>query len=509
MSNTGNFETKTRTVDIPEDPSVSLTKSQAMVRVPQSERENFVNRTLYHGDNLDFLRGLNSETVHLIATDPPFNKNKDFHATPDKLAAGAKFKDRWKWEDDVHDEWVDQIQDDWGASWSVIEAVRKTYGNDMAAVLCWLGVRLMEMHRILRPDGSIYLHIDRTAHAYVKALMDSIFGAKNFRNEIVWCYSGGGIPKKYFPRKHDTILRYSKSDNRTFNVERKEYKENTQQVGIHSTYSGANNQIDIARGTPITDWWNDIPTTTGWSPENTGYPTQKPVALYSRIIKASTNEGDIVLDPFCGCATTPIAAEMLGRQWVGMDIWDEAHDMVLQRLAKEGLAVPKPTSAAPRLITFGDVYYTKEPPERTDNDEVAAPALKLRTRRAKEPWQKLSNEQMKRLLADVQRDPTGMVCCAGCGRRLEIEFMELDHRQPRSDRGENFITNRVLLCRPCNGRKSDRLTMRGLHKENKKIGWLIDAEKANRALDRAHGRAEEVRDNWDQFSTGHAKLSLF
>ena len=115
---------------------------------------NFQNRTLYHGDNLDFLRGMNSETVHLIATDPPFNKNRDFHATPDSLAAGARFRDRWSWERDVHEEWTDNIKDDWPAVWEVIDAARAAYGDDMGAFLCWLGVRLMEMHRVLRADGS-------------------------------------------------------------------------------------------------------------------------------------------------------------------------------------------------------------------------------------------------------------------------------------------------------------------------------------------------------------------
>ena len=111
---------------------------------------NFANRTLYHGDNLDFLRGMNSGTVHLIATDPPFNKGKDFHATPDSLAAGAKFQDRWSWADDVEGEWIDQIQDDWPAVWEVIDAARAAWGDDMAAFLCFMGVRLIETRRVLR-----------------------------------------------------------------------------------------------------------------------------------------------------------------------------------------------------------------------------------------------------------------------------------------------------------------------------------------------------------------------
>ena len=112
---------------------------------------------------------MNSESVHLIATDPPFNKNRDFHATPDSLARGARFRDRWRWDEDVHEEWTDGIIDDWPAVWEVITAARAAWGDDMGAFLCWLGVRLMEMHRVLRADGSLYLHMrpDRPAH-YIK-----------------------------------------------------------------------------------------------------------------------------------------------------------------------------------------------------------------------------------------------------------------------------------------------------------------------------------------------------
>ena len=182
--------------------------------------QNFENRTLFHGDNLEFLRGMNSETVHLIATDPPFNKNRDFHATPDSLAKGARFTDRWVWDRDVHPEWVEQIQDDWPGVYEVIDAARVASGEDMAAFLCWLGVRLIEMRRVLRADGSLYLHIDHTAHAWVKAMMDGIFGRKNFRNEIVWHYAKGMGPRKDLRRKHDTVLRYTKSDEYHFDQPR-------------------------------------------------------------------------------------------------------------------------------------------------------------------------------------------------------------------------------------------------------------------------------------------------
>ena len=134
---------------------------------------NFANRSLYHADNLDVLRGMNSESVHLIATDPPFNKSKDFHATPDSLARGARFQDRWRWIEDVHDDWLTEITRDFPEVYAVISTTREVYGSDMAAFLAFLGIRLIEMRRVLRYDGSIYLHCDHTASHYLKMLMDA------------------------------------------------------------------------------------------------------------------------------------------------------------------------------------------------------------------------------------------------------------------------------------------------------------------------------------------------
>ena len=461
---------------------------------------NFQNRTLYHKDNLEIMRGMNSKTVHLIATDPPFNKSRDFHATPDSLASGARFSDRWKWDDDVHPEWTDQIEDDWPAVHAVIEAAKISYGMDMAAFLCWLGVRLMEMRRILRDDGSIYLHIDQTAHAYVKALMDGIFGKKNFLNEIVWWYKTGGVSKRWFGRKHDTILFYSKSPTYKFTQQKEKsyisHKYGFSNIEIHEDAQGFYTMVGMR------DVW-DIPALRGNQPETTGYPTQKPLALYERIIKASSNPGDIVLDPFCGCATTPIAAERLERQWVGIDIWDKAHEQVLCRLVQDGLAVPTEeekrdadTEEGSRpLLAFGDIHYSTTPPTRTDDQEIAAPNLKLKLQRAIEPWQRLSNREMRSILAVVQ-SVNRFVGCAGCGRTLEIEFMHLDHIQPKSDGGENHITNRVLLCSPCNSEKSDDKTIRGLHRANKRSGWMQDEPQAKDMRDRALTRSSWIRDQW-------------
>ena len=476
---------------------------------------NFQNRTLYHGDNLDFLRGMNSETVHLIATDPPFNKNRDFHATPDSLAKGARFSDRWSWERDVHEEWTDNIKDDWPAVWEVIDAARAAYGDDMGAFLCWLGVRLMEMHRVLRQDGSLYLHCDPTASHYIKAMLDAIFGWKNFRNEIVWHYSGWNKKLKHkLESRHDTIFFYAKSPNNVFNglsrpwnsieeyVVKRKQKVREDESGNKYVLSDAGGGKRIKRylsdameyGVPLDNVW-PIDKLNNSAKENTGYPTQKPLALYERIIRASSNPGDFVLDPFCGCATTPVAAERLGRQWVGMDIWDGARDIVLQRLQEDWLFTP---DEAEHKMFPHVVHVETAPPERTDDDEIAAPTLRLRIQRPVEPWQKISHSSMMNVLAAAQGTGGGVIC-AGCGRVLEREFMQLDHITPKADRGANDILNRILLCGPCNRRKRDNLTLRGLLRENKKkaVGWMNDESRAMLAQDGARDRAEWVRDNFD------------
>jgi site-specific DNA-methyltransferase (adenine-specific) len=510
---------------------------------------NFKNRTLYHGDNLDFLRGMNSETVHLIATDPPFNKNRDFHATPDSLAAGAKFTDRWKWDRDVQEEWWELIKDDWRGVYEVIDAARVCYGDDMAAFLCWLGVRLIEMRRVLRDDGSLYLHTDDTAFAYLKALLDAIFGHKCLRGQIVWQRYGSHNDSKKYGRVYDVLLYYAKDGKGIWNgayadldpeYVRRSYRHRDQRgryrtAPLHTgglsgggyTYEfrgfmrtwrypeermrelEADGRIRQARkgkgiperkvylsetkGRPASNLWTDIKSLTGKNKERTGYPTQKPLDLYERIIMASSNEGDIVLDPFCGCATTPVAAERKKRQWVGMDIWDNAFEIVLERLERDTIV----RTDESQHVTLPQVYYDKRPPERTDDNEVASPVLRLKIQRAIEPWEKIPHRGMMNILSAAQ-STNGGVICAGCGRVLEREFMQLDHITPKSDRGANHILNRILLCGPCNRRKRDNLTLRGLLRENKKkdVGWMKDESMAKMAQEYARDRAEWVRDHF-------------
>ena len=425
------------------------------------------------------MRAMNSETVDLIATDPPFNKGRDFHATPDSLAKGASFQDRWSWENDVHEEWTDQIQNDWPKVWEVINSSRNSWGDDMGAYLCFMGVRLIAMRRLLKPTGSIYLHCDPTASHYLKMLMDAIFGRKNFKNEVVWGYRTQGVAMRWWPRKHDILLLYSKGAEWTFHPqqERQFYNKAFRHTKIDRN---GRHYVD----TYLRDIWDHDETkpTISQSQERTGYPTQKPLALYERIIQASSNAGDLVLDPFCGCATTLVACERLDpkRQWVGIDIWDKAQDAVVERLEKEGLTAPKytrRTKKARQQFLFAEEFtFTDAIPDRTDGGETSAPYLKTKSKlQAKETSDGLTNQERKQKLLDAKGH-----FCQGCGHPFDdSRYLELDHNTPRASGGSNNLSNRLLLCRPCNGLKSNIYTLDGLIKENKKRGYMRNLKLVN------------------------------
>ncbi len=421
------------------------------------------------------MRSMNSESVDLIATDPPFNKGKDFHATPDSLASGAKFQDRWSWEKDVHEEWVDQIRDDYPHVINVIQGSRSSYGDDMGAFLCFMAVRLIAMRRLLKPTGSIYLHCDPTAGHYLKELMDAVFGRKNFRNEIVWHYRRWTGKAKRFQSLHDLVYFYTKTDTYTWNQLYTEYTSGSvdrkKQGVLHRFKAGyepvlvSDGKID-EKGVSENDVWQ-IPFIAPSAKERTGYPTQKPLALYERIIQASSNEGDIVLDPFAGCATTLVAAEKLGRRWVGIDLWEKAAEVVTNRLQQEALLgmVGKSQDILP---LHGFLTFTDEPPERTDDGEYAVPYLRPKVLVKEPEGPKYTRHQMYEHLLDQHGSR-----CQGCDRVFDdSRYLELDHNTPRADGGINHISNRVLLCGPCNKLKSNIYTLGGLRRMNKKLGYM-------------------------------------
>ena len=204
--------------------------------------------------------------------------------------------------------------------------------TDMLAYLAMMAPRLVELHRVLKPTGSLYLHCDPTASHYLKLLMDAIFGPKLFLNEIVWGYRGGGVSKRRFGRKHDTLLLYAKTSKYFFEPQYTEYSAATLKRVKKKGLRVNRTKIDVERGAHMPDWWTDFNSLQTYSPERLGYPTQKPEALLERIISASCPPNGVVLDPFCGCGTAIAVAQRLKRRWIGIDITHLAVNLIRHRL---------------------------------------------------------------------------------------------------------------------------------------------------------------------------------
>ena len=388
-------------------------------------KRTFTN-TLYTNDNLYVLSGMNSESVDLIYLDPPFNSKRMYSAPVGSKAAGASFKDMWTWQD-VDEYYLDSLADNFPALAKYIASIGQAHSKPMMAYLTYMSQRIIEMHRVLKETGSLYLHCDPTASHYLKILLDFIFGKNCFRNEIVWCYTGPGSPKmRQFNRKHDVIFWYSKGNKWTFNMDcvrfphSEKTKENFKSGLAGSGFVGAPREIDEKGKVPET-WWSDIAIVARSKYENTGYPTQKPLALLKRIILASSNEGDTVLDPFCGCATTCVAAQQLQRKWVGIDIEKQAASILIQRL-----------SDAPGRL-FRDFVATNQIPKRGDLKTVP-PSESIKQRLYKEQDGK----------------------CNACGRDFAIWDFEIDHIIPKARGGGDYYENYQLLCGSCNRIKGAR-----------------------------------------------------
>ena len=305
-------------------------------------------RRLHLRDNLEALREMEDEVVDLVYLDPPFNSNRNYKIVfrgPELLRPMAHlpaFEDVWTWDEPAEELSGEMLKGVAGRLVSdAIQGLMKVLGRDrMMAYLVNIAPRLSELRRVMRETGTVYLHCDPAASHYLKVVMDAVFGRENFRNEIAWCYRGGGVPRNDFARKHDVILRYSKSDSYVFNPQFTEYSEASKQL-VHSRggVSIDEKARDLERGAHMPDWWADVNSLQTWSPERTGYPTQKPVRLLERIIRSSSNEGDMVMDPFCGCGTTMVAAERLCRSWIGIDIEPMALSVLQQRFEGEGADV--------------------------------------------------------------------------------------------------------------------------------------------------------------------------
>jgi len=360
------------------------------------------NRTIFEGDNLYVLRGLDADTIDLIYLDPPFNSNRTFEAPIESEAAGAAFKDSWT-PDDLECAWQGELAEKAPNLYHAISTTEFTHGKSMKAYLIMMGIRMLEMYRILKPTGTIYLHCDDNASHYLKMMMDGIFGKDNFRNEIVWqrAVTSKGNLKKRLARDSDLILRYSKSNDYVWNPDavtipydmedlddktKRQYyyaepgtgrlishtsiTAQTQDPDSHLTYEVMGvtrtwrwaesrmlkeikaghvvqtrpgnvprykRYLDEQKGKTLNNIWVDIPNLTARNKERIGYPTQKPIALLERIIRASSNSGNMVLDPFCGCATTCIAAERLQRHWIGIDLSPKSFKLAKLRLEQHGI----------------------------------------------------------------------------------------------------------------------------------------------------------------------------
>ena len=209
-------------------------------------------------------------------------------------------------------------------------AYRDTWGRGADSFIAMMYERLVLMRDLMHPEGTLYLHCDYRVNSFIRCALDEVFGRDGYRNEIIWTYSGGAVPDDDFPRKHHTILKYRKGDRHIFNVEYRPYNELTAKR-MQSIHKGV--MVDVERGTPITDWWTDIKVPTGpRNQEKLGYPTQKPEALLERIIKVSSNAGDLVADFFCGSGTTASVAEKLGRKWIATDLGKFAIHTTRKRL---------------------------------------------------------------------------------------------------------------------------------------------------------------------------------
>ncbi len=407
---------------------------------------NWANQSVWTGDNLPIMRGMNSACIDLIYLDPPFNSKTNYAAPIGSKAAGAEFKDTWTLTD-IDVQWINLIEAKHPALYRILLA---SITNSDKAYLAYMAARLLEMQRILKPTGSIYLHCDPTMSHYLKLVMDAVFGRSNFLNEIIWHYGKYTNAARHYQKNHDVLLAYCKEKgehcfNRQFLSGAKSTKKDYER-GFRRHKPQGNPQLLVydkekaksaikkakADGLNIvyrmgetkvalSDVWQ-IPIIGSTAKERLGYPTQKPLSLLRRIILASSNEGDVVLDPFCGCATACIAAEMEHRQWVGIDISPKAAELVQLRMRDE-------------VGLFFKGAVREDIPKRTDIG---------RLKRYNHP------DNKKYLYGEQGGD------CAGCNTHFEVRHLEIDHIIAREKGGTDHLENLQLLCGSCNRIKGER-----------------------------------------------------
>ena len=412
---------------------------------------NLPNRTLFIGDNLPIMRGMESGSVDLIYLDPPFNSNRRYVAPMDSKVAGQRFKDTWVMDDTKEDEHLLLISGH-QPIYDLISALAKVNKESWKAYLVYMAARLAEMRRILRPGGSIYCHCDPTMSHGLKLLMDAIFGIKNFRNEIVWSYHRFSRQSgRSFARMHDVILFYTagsggvynhlfvdkrdsdpsiqkgfvvrRKDKKVLVYDREKFNRAADELGVDGYRILDHSGGKVKMGTV----W-DIPFIHSLSKERVGWKTQKPLALLERIILASSNKGDVVFDPFCGCATACVAAERLDRRWIGIDLSPELRKAMHDRMVGPR-SLGEDFAESWNKTRFVEIRGESDLPRRDDVEEI-------------------DKKRHKPFLYKKQK-----ALCNGCRRRLEITEMEIDRITPGVRGGRYTADNVQLLCGRCNRRK--------------------------------------------------------
>ena len=464
--------------------------------------------TFFIADNLPFLRSLDTSSVDLVCIDPPFGKRQTFVGNldpplsneekrierelmeswgvfdpttayemgiefPDQTGTTAKFEDIWSFPVRVRKELMDSLAATCPGAHALIKATRLTHSDSIAAYLAFMVERMLEIRRITKPTGSVYVHCDHEANAYLRQMMDAVFGKDNFRNEIAWCYTGPSNTPRWFPRKHDTILFYSKSGANTFNRDavRIDYKK-LETGNTSGIFQGAATLSED--GKVPEDYWledRDQMSPVGRSSlERTRYPTQKPQALAKRIILASSNPGDTVLDCFAGCAYVPVAAQLAGRRWVACDMSPRAWTIVRRQFHKHpdlGIVTegeiatdgPDGNNIEQKLENGNRVIKVRGPnqlPERTTPDEPASivvqPLPEVRYRQTPRE----NSDQIWNAFID-EYGPQCWYC--GTAKVAHRRELHLDHIEPNLRDGTNDdCWNRAIACAICNGNKGATLT---------------------------------------------------
>jgi len=346
---------------------------------------------LFYGDNLEVLRRhIKDESVDLCYIDPPFNSKRNYNQIYNNVgkedqAQAQAFIDTWTW-DDIANQGLAEIQENYlghftSQSIDLISGLAKVLGKgSLLAYLVSMTLRIAEIHRVLKPTGSFYLHCDQTASHYIKLVCDTIFCSDRgeFRNEIIWCYRKWSINQNQFVHNHDNIFFYTKSGSNTFNVQfiplsdgtLRRWKGKKQQAIFNENGKRTADSLETeSQGSPMPDWW-EISIINPAAKERLGYPTQKPESLLERIIKSSSNEGDVVFDAYCGCGTSVAVSQRLNRQWIGIDITYQSISLILKRLEDsfgKGVlenitlnGIPKDMEAAVALANKSDDRTRKE-----------------------------------------------------------------------------------------------------------------------------------------------------